>query len=174
VDWRQIFVPNVPIAEIILRGTIMYLSLFVMLRVILKRETGAVSVTDLLVLVLIADASQNAMAGNYTTIPDGLVLVATILVWSYILDWLGAHFPFFYRLLRPPPLLLIEHGRMLRKNMRKELITEEELKSELRMAGIEDIQNVKRAYIEPDGEFSIIREDEEQPERPKKRNKGAG
>jgi hypothetical protein len=57
--------------------------------VTLKREAGGVGITDMLVIVLLADAAQNAMAGEYKSISDGLVLVSTIIFWSYALDWLG-------------------------------------------------------------------------------------
>lgn len=85
VDWRSVFVPKTPLLEIVVRGTVVYLILFAMLR-FGKRQTGSLSVTDLLVLVLIADASQNAMAGDYKSVPDGILLVATIIFWSFALD----------------------------------------------------------------------------------------
>ena len=72
----------------LVRGTAAYLFLFVLLR-LTKRQTGSLSVSDLLVLVLIADAAQNAMAGDYKSLPDGLILVSAIVFWSFALDWLG-------------------------------------------------------------------------------------
>lgn len=77
IDWKSVFIPSVGILEIVLRGTIIYLVLFVLLR-LLRRGTGAVAVTDILLIVLIADASQNGMAGEYKSVTGGLVLVATI------------------------------------------------------------------------------------------------
>jgi uncharacterized membrane protein YcaP (DUF421 family) len=65
----------------------------------------------------------------------------------------------------PPPLKLVENGRMLRRNMRKEFITEDELVSQLRTHGVEDVSHVKVARLEPDGELSVIVRDE-QPRRP--------
>jgi uncharacterized membrane protein YcaP (DUF421 family) len=162
MDWKAVFLPNVPLLEIFLRGTITYLAIFIMLRIVLKRESGTVGMTDILVIVLIADAAQNSMAGNYTSISDGLLLVATIIFWSYALEWLAEKSPLFERLLHKPPLLLVENGRMLRHNMRKELVTVEELKAELRKTGIEDMDLVKKAFMEGDGTFSIIRKDEQE------------
>ena len=89
VDWARLFMPGTPLLEIIVRGSIMYVALFMLLRFILKRETGSLGITDLLVIVLIADAAQNGMAGSYQSITDGLVLVATIIGWSYLLNWLA-------------------------------------------------------------------------------------
>src|SRR3954454_18742921 len=88
IDWGQIFQPDTSPLEIFLRGSIVYLALFSMLRFVLRREAGTVGMSDLLVLVLIADAAQNAMAGNYNSLPDGLLLVATIIFWSFAINWL--------------------------------------------------------------------------------------
>jgi uncharacterized membrane protein YcaP (DUF421 family) len=156
VDWARAFLPDTPILEIVLRGTCVYLALFVMLRVVLKRETSGMGITDVLVVVLIADAAQNAMAGAYTSVPDGLLLVATIIFWSYALNWLGHRFPRIERIVHPQALPLIEDGRLLHARMREELLTEEELKSQLRLQGVADLSEVKVAYMEGDGRISVI------------------
>ena len=159
IDWQKVIVPDTPVLEIFLRGTLVYLALFALLRFVLKRETGTVGITDLLVVVLIADAAQNAMAGEYTSIPDGLLLVATIIFWSYALNWLGYRFPFLRPFVHPPPLLLVKDGRILYRNMRQELITKEELMSHIRQQGLDDLSQVRAAYIEGDGRISVIGQD---------------
>jgi uncharacterized membrane protein YcaP (DUF421 family) len=156
MDWTSLFLPDVPLLEIILRGSVMYIALFALLRVVLKRQTGSLRMTDLLLITLIADASQNAMAGAYTSLPDGLVLVGTILFWSYSFDWLGFKFAWFRKLTEPPPLPLIQEGKLLRRNLRQELITEDEVKSQLREQGLEDWNQVKHAFMESDGHISVI------------------
>jgi uncharacterized membrane protein YcaP (DUF421 family) len=85
-----------------------------------------------------------------------LILVSSIAFWDYFLDWLGYRFPSVRRLIRPPPLLLIKDGRMQRRNMREEMITEDELMEKLREHGIERIEEVKKAYLEGDGRISVI------------------
>jgi uncharacterized membrane protein YcaP (DUF421 family) len=165
MDWKSIFLPDTPLLEIILRGSIMYIVLFVMLRVILKRQTGTLGMTDLLLITLLADASQNAMAGEYKSIPDGIILVGTIIFWSYALDWLSFKSPWFSRLIEPPALLLVKNGRMIRKNMRSEFITDDELMMQLREQGLDDISKVKEAYIESDGRISVIQIKEKQHEK---------
>ena len=158
IDWKSMFVPSLSVAEIFLRGTIVYLLLFLILRV-LRREAGALGISDLLVVVLIADAAQNAMGSEYKSITEGAVLVATIAGWDYFLDWLGYRFPRVRRLLRPAPLLLIKNGQMLKKNMRQEMITEEELMGQLREQGVEQVNKVKKCYLESDGHISVITSD---------------
>jgi uncharacterized membrane protein YcaP (DUF421 family) len=160
MDWKSIFSLDTPLLEIILRGSLMYLTLFTMLRVILKRQTGTLGMTDLLLITLLADAAQNAMAGGYQSLSDGIVLVATIIFWNYALDWLSFKSSWFARLIEPPPLLLVRNGRMLRRNMRLELITEEDLLMELRQQGLDDVSKVKQAYIESDGRVSVIQRKE--------------
>ena len=158
VDWEHVFVPHTPLLEIVLRGTVMYLGLFALLRFVLKRESGAVGITDLLVVVLLADAAQNGLADDYRSIPDGLLLVATIVFWSWALNWLGFRFPVFQSLIHPKPLPLVRDGRLLRRNLEKELITESELMSQLRLQGVDDIAEVSAAYMEGDGRISVIQQ----------------
>lgn len=156
VDWRSMFVPDTSILEIVIRGTILYLALYFLLRMVLKRQSGGIGITDLLVIVLIADAAQNAMSAEYRSIPNGIILVATIIFWSFTLDWLGYHVPYMERLVYPRPLQLIEEGRILHRNMKRETMTEGELLSQLRLQGIEDVEEVREAYLEGDGRLSVI------------------
>ncbi|AYA36057.1 DUF421 domain-containing protein [Hymenobacter oligotrophus] len=160
VDWHSMFVPKIPILEIVIRGSIIYLGLFLLMRVILKRESGTLGIGDMLLVVLIADASQNGMTNDYTSVTEGLILVVTIIVWSYALNWLGFHFPMFQRLLKPGKLLLVKDGRIVAENMRKELVTRSELMSEVRANGISDLSRIREAYMEPTGRISIICKDE--------------
>ena len=154
----------------ILRGTLTYIMLFLILRFLLKRQTGVIGIADLLVIVLIADAAQNAMAAEYKSITEGALLVLTIVFWNYALDWLGYRFPAFQRLVRSPPLPLIKDGQMLFRNMRHETITQEELNSQLRQQGIKSCDEVREAFIEGDGRISIIKriEEENTPSKPRK------
>lgn len=156
IDWGGLFIPTTPLLETFVRGTLVYLSLFALLRVLTKRESSSVGVTDLLVLVLLADAAQNAMSGDYSSITDGVLLVAVIVFWSYFLDWLGYRYSIFDRLIKPSKLLLVKNGRMLKRNMGKELITEEELMSEVRKQGLKNLADIEEAYMEPNGTISII------------------
>lgn len=160
-DWHAFFVPTTSLLEIILRGTAVYFMLFLMMRFLLNRHGGTLSTADVLLVVLVADASQNAMAADYKSVTEGFALVSTILFWSFFLDWMGARFPAFSRLLHPSPLELICEGRLNLRNMRKELITREELMTQLREQGVEHVEDVKRAYIEGDGQISVIKKDGE-------------
>ncbi len=144
--------------ELILRGSVMYWFLFLLFRFVLRRDAGSVGIADILLLVLIADASQNAMGGSYTSVPDGIVLVSTIAGWNWLLDWGGYRSRWLRRLAEPPPLVLVRHGRMMRRNMRREFITVPELMASLREHGVDKLAEVKIARMEPDGQISVIHE----------------
>jgi uncharacterized membrane protein YcaP (DUF421 family) len=158
IDWHAMLVPTVSLLEIVLRGSAVYLSIFVVLR-LFRREAGTMSTADLIVIVLVADAAQNAMAADYHSITEGLVLVGTIFAWNYALDWLGFRYRWVYRLMYPAPLLLVSDGRVQRRNLRKEMLTMADLKEQLREQGVEEVGQVKRAYLEADGRLSVIKKD---------------
>jgi uncharacterized membrane protein YcaP (DUF421 family) len=168
VDWRAVFVPTESLLEIIIRGTIMYLAIFALMR-IFRRQAGSFSIADLIVVVVIADAAQNGMAGDSKSVTEALLLIGTIIFWDFFLDWLGFKSKFLRRIIEPEKLKVIENGKYLRENMRKEMITGEELDSQMREQGIEDIQEVQVAYLESDGHFSFIKKDGE-PEQNNKSN----
>lgn len=158
LDWGELFGFSVPPAEILVRGTAMYWFLFLLFRFVVRRELGGIGVGDILIMVIVADASQNAMAGEYKSVTDGFLLVGTLISWNVLLDWAAFHFPWLRTFLKPPSLLLVKHGRLLKNNMRREFISEDELWVKLREAGVESLDTVKKAYVESDGQISVIEE----------------
>ncbi len=156
-DWGRIFALDMPLLEIVARGTVMYLVILLLLRLLLKREIGTVALPDLLMIVFLADAAQNGMAGEYRSVTDGLLLVSVIIFWNFVLDQLAFRIRFIGRFVHPPPALLIQNGLLIRHNLRRESVSLEELWSHLRAQGIEELSEVKAAYIEGNGEISIIK-----------------
>ena len=156
-DLAALFAFNVNPLEIVLRGTVMYWFLFLLFRFVLRRDGGSIGIADVLLLVLIADASQNAMSGAYDSIAEGCLLVGTIAGWNYGLDWASYHFRFVRKFAEPAPLLLVTRGRILRKNMRRELITEEELWAKLREQGVSSLSEVASVFMESSGEISVLK-----------------
>ena len=162
IDWHTVFVPTGSVVELVLRATVMYLLILAGFR-IFRRDAGSLSVSDLLVVVLIADAAQNGMAGEYKSLTEGAIVVATIFAWNYILDWMAYRFRFVYWLLHPPSLLLIRNGQILYRNLRSQLITRDDLREQLREQGVESIERVKKCYLESDGRISVIQEESGRP-----------
>ncbi len=157
IDWHGIFVPSGSLLEMVVRGTIMYLLVFVLLRLMLKRQIGGIGPSDVLVIVLLAEVAGPAFAADYRSVTEGAVVVVTLLFWTYAVEWLGQRFPFFERLIREPKVKLIANGRMLHRNMRAELVTVDELMAQLREKGMEDCKGVAAAYMEADGRISVIK-----------------
>ncbi len=160
IDWQSMFVPTESIIEVVIRGTLMYIGMFVLLR-IFRRQAGAIGIADLLVIVVIADAAQNGMAGDSHSITEAMILISTIVLWDYLFDLLGFRSTFFSRILQPGALSLIDNGKMLRRNMSKEMITEDDLLSQVRQQGIEDISKVKKCFLESNGHFSVLTDGKE-------------
>ncbi len=156
-DWSQVFALTVSPLELIVRGSAMYLFLFLLFRVVVRRRVGSIGMADILILVIIADAAQNGMSGDYKSVTDGFILVGTILAWNKLVDWLNYSVPALRGVLEPPPLLLIEDGRVLRRHLRAELVSEDELSSKLREHGLADAREVAKAYLEPDGQMTVLK-----------------
>lgn len=157
VDWADLFSLSLPLAEIVTRGTVIYWFLFLIFRFVVRRDIGSVGIADILILVIVADAAQNAMAGDGDSIADGIVLVSTLIFWNMLFDLLSYRFPAFRRFSEPSALCLVKSGQMIRRNMRREFITEDELLEKLREQGVESLQQAKYVYLEPSGAFSVIK-----------------
>jgi uncharacterized membrane protein YcaP (DUF421 family) len=167
------FVPTESILEIVIRGSIMYIAMFVLLR-IFRRQAGTVGIADLLVVVVIADAAQNGMAGDSKSITEAVILIGTIVLWDWVFDWAGYRSSLIGRLTTPEPLLLIKDGKLLRKNLEKELITEDDLMAQLRLQGLEGIEPIKKCYLESNGRFSVLTETDDRRNQQKGNDEGSG
>jgi uncharacterized membrane protein YcaP (DUF421 family) len=157
MDWRELFGLSVSPWELVIRGTAMYLFLFLLFRVVVKRRVGAVGMGDILVLVIVADAAQNGMAGEYRSITDAFILVGTIVGWNTLVDWLTYKSSRLQKILEPPPLLLIDNGRVLWRHLRQELMSEQDLQTKLREHGVTHPSEVARAYMEADGQVTVLK-----------------
>lgn len=107
--------------------------------------------------MLIADAAQNAMAGEYKSIVDGLVLISMIVGWTVLVDRVAYFVKPIGRLMEADRVCLVRDGVVARRAPRREYLNEDELMSQIRLKGVLDLSEVRRAYIEPDGEFSVIK-----------------
>jgi uncharacterized membrane protein YcaP (DUF421 family) len=155
IEWHAILVPQNAIAEVIVRGTMIYFLLFFILRLFLNRQAGAVGIPDLLVVVLIVEATTDALGRN-ESVTEAAILIGTVMFWSYGLQWLAFRFPKLEFLVSSPQVKLMEHGKMLKRNMRRELVTENELKALLRTQGVDDFSQVKLACLESSGDISVV------------------
>lgn len=135
----------------------MYWFIFIALRIAGRRDLGSLGISSILLLVLIADAASNGMSANYQSVGEGMVLVGTLFLWSVIVDRVSYFFPVTRALLSPERICLVRDGIMQKRSMRREYITEAELMAELRLQGVNELAEVRRAYIEETGEVSVQR-----------------
>ena len=161
IDWSAMWQFTVHPVDLVLRGSAIYWALFALFRFVLRRDAGTLGIADLLLVVLIADAVQNAMSGGYQSIGEGLLLAGTLAGWNWLLDWASYRWRWARRLAEPAPLVVVRRGRMLHANMRREMLTPQELMSALREQGIEKLHTVKIARMEADGQISVIRQPED-------------
>ena len=146
----------VPFWDIILRTVLVYAALLIGLRLAGKREIGQMTVFDLIVLLLIANAVQNAMVGPDSSLTGGILAAAVLLVLNAVLSWLLQQYPRLRKLVEGSPTLLILHGQVLNDKMRREGIDIETLETALREHGITDRKDVEMAVLEIDGTISVV------------------
>ena len=112
IEWDKLFGFSVPPLELVVRGSVMFLFLWVLFRVVIKRRVGAI--------------------GTYTSVSDAVVVVTTIVLWNHLFDWLAFRSAWLQRLLEPSALLVIDRGAILWRNLRLEFISRAELDAKLR------------------------------------------
>ena len=156
IDFSQLFHIEVPVWELMFRGAVLYLGILFLMRVLPRRTGGEMAVMDLVFVLLVAEATTHSM-GGYTTITEGFIMIGTLIAINYGLNVLSYYVPFVERLISAPAIQIIKNGALLGRNMRREYLTEEELNDHLRLKGIEDVQEVKAAFIEGDGKISVVR-----------------
>ena len=159
----NMLIPEVAVLEKIVRPLIVYFFLLLMFRVAGKRELGQMTPFDLVVLLTISNVLQNAMIGADNSLSGGLIGGLTLFVANGLVGRLTLHFPSIARLLEGKPTLLIEDGRVLRKNLRREVMTKAELERAVRKHDLDpetDLPLIRRALLEEDGSVTIIHKSE--------------
>jgi uncharacterized membrane protein YcaP (DUF421 family) len=142
--------------EIILRTVVVYLVILVGLRLSGKREIGQMTVFDLVVLLLISNAVQNAMVGPDTSLTGGVLAAVVLLVLNLLISRLRLTSPRMRHLVEGTPTLLILHGQVVPEHMRREGIDEESLMAAVREHGVAEISGVEMGVLEIDGSISVV------------------
>ena len=150
------FVLHVPWWDIAIRTAVVYLVILLGLRLAGKREIGQLTVLDLVVLLLISNAVQNAMLGPDTSLAGGIVAVVVLLGMSVVLSQLRLRSQRLRRLMQGSPTLLVLHGELVPEHMRREGLDEDTLQAALREHGVANIKDVEMAVLEIDGSISVV------------------
>jgi uncharacterized membrane protein YcaP (DUF421 family) len=151
------WIPELPVLEKIVRAAVVYVFLLVGLRLTGKRQMGQMSAFDLVVLLIISNVLQNAMIGNDNSVLGGFLGAATILALNYGVTRLVFSRRGLERLLEGVPTLLIHNGNVIEANLRRELLTRDELMAALRRQGIMTVEEVHVALLEETGTITAVR-----------------
>ncbi|PRZ27763.1 DUF421 domain-containing protein [Flavobacterium granuli] len=145
-----------PYLDIIIRSTSVYLFMLIALRLFGKKELSQLNTADVILILLISNAVQNAMVGNNSSLWGGLAAAIVLFTINYIFKKLMYRYPKISDLMQDKPEILIHNGNLDFKTLSKLNITSEELKEAMREHGVEHFTDVKLAMLEIDGNISII------------------
>jgi len=154
--WHNLFVPDLSVAEKIIRPVLIYMFLVVAVRAAGRRELAQLNSFDLVVLMMLANTVQNATIGNDNSMVGGLIGVSALLAVNWVVVRFLYRHPAVDRLLEGEPVELIRDGRVLRRQLEREVITEEELMEAVRKQGLRDAADVDRAVLETGGTISVV------------------
>ena len=141
---------------VVLRTVTVYLVLLALLRIAGKRELGQMTPFDLVVLLVISNAVQNAMVGPDTSLTAGLLAAFTLVALNWLVDRFVLRSAWLRQRAIGTPTLLVHEGQFIRDNLRREGIVEDEVLQALREHGVDDVADVKLAVLEVDGTISVI------------------
>jgi uncharacterized membrane protein YcaP (DUF421 family) len=150
------FTLAIPGWDIVLRTVVIYLVILIGLRLAGKREIGQMTVFDLVVLLLIANAVQNAMLGPDTSLAGGILAAVVLLVLNAVVAQLRLRWPRLRRMVEGSPTLLVLRGEVIAEHMRREGLDQETLEAALREHGVADLSQVEMAVLEIDGSISVV------------------
>lgn len=159
----HMLIPDVQISEKIVRPLVVYFFLLIAFRLAGKRELGQMTPFDLIVLLTISNVLQNAMIGPDNSLTGGLIGGVTLFVANGLIGRLTLYVPGLARILEGKPTMLIEDGRIITRNLRREVMTRTELERAIRKHDLDpetDLPLIKRALLEQDGTVTIIHRSE--------------
>ncbi len=163
------FTLQVPALEIALRTALIYVALLLALRLAGKREVGQLTTFDLVVILLVSNAVQNAMVGPDNSLTGGLIAAGVLLGANYLVALARDRLPWLRGLVEGSPTILIHDGRFMDEQLRREHVDVEEVLMALREHGISDPAEVRFAILETDGSISVVPNSADPPIRTRRR-----
>lgn len=153
----DMFALAMPWWEFILRAVVVYVVVLTMVRVAGKRALGQFTPFDMLLLILLGNAVQNALLGQDTSLGGGLILAATLIVLNYFVGWVTTRSPAVERVIDGEPVVLARHGQVLHRVLQRELVSKADFARAMRDAGCENIDEVDLALLEINGHITFLR-----------------
>lgn len=151
--------------DIILRASAMFVILYLLIRLLGKRELGQMTPFELVLLVVMGDLIQQGVTHNDFSVTGGLLAIGTFAFWALALSWLTFRFPRAEKLLDGSPKIIVRDGAILEPNLKRDRLTRDEILSEMRLAGIARLADVEWAILEPQGKISFLRRSEQTTQR---------
>ncbi len=145
--------------DIVLRASAIFILLYLLLRLFGKRQLGQMTPFEFVALVVVGDFVQQAITHNDFSVTGGVLAVTTFGFWSLVLGWVSYRSDAMRRLLEGQPRILVQDGKFLDKILERDKITEAEVLSEMRLAGIARLDEVQWGILEPSGKISFLKKD---------------
>ena len=142
--------------EIVLRTAVVYVVVLVLLRVAGKRELGQMSAVDLVVILVIANAVQNAMTGGDNSLIGGVIAASTLVAMNLFFGRVANRIPLLGHLFTSEPTLLLDDGKLIESHLERENVTRQDVEMSAREHGIGDLKDIEAAILERDGSISVI------------------
>ena len=142
--------------DLVLRAIILYFFIFLVARVIGRRELSSLAPFDLVLLIVIGDAIQQGLTQDDYSVTGAILVVATLAVLQVGTSFVSFRWPRARSVLEGNPVVLVEDGSFIESNMKRERMTPEEVAEEARQQQIDSIDKVKWAILEPTGKISFI------------------
>ncbi len=143
--------------DIVARGIAVFAFLYLLMRIVGKRELSTLQPFDLILLVVVGDAVQQGLTQDDYSLTGAFLAIGTIAFLQVATSWANFRFPRLRSVLDGEPLVVVQDGKPVEKNMRKERLTLEELAEEARMQNIAHLEDVAWAVIETSGKISFIK-----------------
>jgi uncharacterized membrane protein YcaP (DUF421 family) len=142
--------------DIVLRAIVVFLVIFVLVRALGRRELSSMEPFDLIILVVIADLVQQGVTQQDYSVTGAVLAVGTIGLLVVASSYVSFRFPRTRPFLNGRPVVLVEDGKPIADNMRRERITLEELAAQARLNGVDSLERVRWAVLETGGQVSFI------------------
>ncbi|HIE1099536.1 MULTISPECIES: YetF domain-containing protein [Stenotrophomonas] len=152
----DLFALAMPWWEFILRAVVVYVVVLGMVRLSGKRALGQITPFDVLLIVLLGNAVQNALLGTDTSLGGGLLLAATLILLNYGVGWVSTRNRRIERLVEGEPVVIARDGRLFETVLRREQVTRADFEAAMRQQGCLGVEDVALALLEINGHITII------------------
>lgn len=142
--------------DLVLRALVTFLFLFLLTRIIGKRELGTLQPFDLMLLIILGDALQQGMTQDDYSVTGAFLIVGTFAVMQVALSWIGFRFPRTRPILEGEPIIVLQDGKPIDRNLRRERLTLNDITEGARKQGIPHLASLRYVILETDGTLSFL------------------